>query len=145
MLPDTQFLLVGPDKDGTLQKLKNISSENVEFLGGIYGRELVDLCSKAKVYVQVSCHESFGCSLAEAMLCECIPVVSRNAAIPEVVGDTGVYVDELMSENVAGKIRYALSLPDDYGKRARNRIIEKFPLPNRKSTLLNLISEINKI
>ena len=144
-LPDTRFLLIGPDKDGTLQKLKKISSKNVEFLGGIYDWELVDLCSKAKVYVQVSVHESFGCSLAEAMLCECIPVVSKNGAIPEVVGDTGGYVDELTPENVAEKIRYALSLPEDYGKRARKRIIEKFPLPDRNRALLNVMSKINKI
>ncbi len=138
-LPDTQFLLIGPDKDGTLQELKGISSKNVEFLGGIYGKELVDLCSKSKVYVQVSVHESFGCSLAEAMLCECIPVVSRNAAIPEVVGDTGGYVDKLTPEDVAEKIKYALNMPDDYGKRARNLVIEKFPINKRKWQLLESI------
>ena len=141
-LPDTRFLLVGPDKDGTLQELKNISSKNVELLGGIYGEGLVNLCNKSKVYVQVSLRESFGCSLAEAMLCECIPVVSRNAAIPEVVGDTGVYVDELMPESVAEKIKYALTLLEDYGKNARSQIIKKFPLSKRRKQILEVVEAV---
>ena len=93
----------------------------------------------AKVYVQASLHEAFGCSLAEAMLCECIPVVSRNGAIPEVVGDTGVYFDKLDPGEVAKGIIKALSMSSAYEKKARERIINEYPLEKRKILLLNTL------
>ncbi|MFA5197610.1 MAG: glycosyltransferase family 4 protein [Patescibacteria group bacterium] len=139
LLPDIKFLLVGPDKDGTLGRLKETAPPNVELLGGVYGQDLVELCGRAKVYVQASIHESFGCSLAEAMLCRCIPVVSKNSAIPEVVGEAGIYVDELTAGNVAEKVKYALTLSEDNGLRARKRILENFPLTRRKRQLLEVV------
>ena len=142
-LPDINFILVGPGYKALLDNLKNIAPQNLFIPGGVYGKHLVEICSKAKVYAQFSTHESFGCSIAEAMLCECVPVVSRNGAIPEVVGDTGFYVDELIPEKVAEKIKYALSLPEDYGVRARNRIIEKFPLSKRGQQILEAIETIS--
>jgi len=145
LLPDTKYLLIGPDKDGALNRLKETAPINVEFLGGIYGLNLVELCGRAKVYVQASVHESFGCSLAEAMLCECIPVVSRNGAIPEVVGDTGLYLDELTAEKLAEKVKCALAIPEDFGKLARNRIIEKFPLTKRREEILEAVRGLRGI
>lgn len=138
-LPNVPFVLVGPSPDGAVNKLKAIASPNVAFTGGIYGAELVKMYSKAKVYAQVSQHESFGCSLAEAMLCECTPVVSRGAAIPEVVGDCGFYIEKLEPEEVAEKIKEALSAPEDLGKKARERIITLFPLEKRKEELLKAV------
>lgn len=112
-------------------------------LDSIVGQDLISICSMAKVYVQASVHEGFGCSLEEAMLCECIPVVSRNGAIPEVAGDVGIYVNELTLENVAEKIKYALSLPDDYGIEARKRILDNFSYDNRKMKILKVIEELS--
>jgi glycosyltransferase involved in cell wall biosynthesis len=139
LLPDTKFLLIGPDRDGSLSHLKEIAPKNVEFLGGVYGRELDEICGRAKVYVQASAHESFGCSLAEAMLCECIPVVSRNGAIPEVVGDAGFYLDELTAEKLAENIRRALTMAEDAGQKARDRIVKNFPLARRRQQLLEAV------
>jgi glycosyltransferase involved in cell wall biosynthesis len=139
-LPDTRFILVGPAEGSGLDELKKIAPANVAFSGCLSGDDLIEMMSRAKVYVQASFHEAFGCSLAEAMLCECIPVVSKNAAIPEVVGDRGIYLDELTPKNVAEKIRYAVSLSDVYGKKGRDRIVEKFPLSKRKQEILEAIS-----
>lgn len=143
-LPNMQFILIGPWYDNSIEKLKKIAPDNVTFMGGVYGKELIRIMSRASAYIQVSEYEGFGCSLAEAMLCECVPVVSRKTAIPMVVGNCGVYVDELIPENIAEKIKYALSLPHDYGKMARNRIIEEFPLNKRKTALLEVISKLVK-
>jgi glycosyltransferase involved in cell wall biosynthesis len=130
---------VGPNIDGTLDKMESIAPNNVKFLRGIYGNELVEICSNCKVYIQASFHESFGCSLAEAMLCECIPVVSKNAALPEVAGNAGIYLDELTPKELANKIEYALSLPDMYGKNARKQILSKFGLLNRRNRIISVI------
>ena len=137
-LPDVNFILVGRGEDKLVKELKAVATENVIFIGEIYSEQLKEVLSKAKVYVQVSARESFGCALAEAMLCECVPVVSRRAAIPEVVGDCGIYADELEPEKIAEKIREALS--SDLGQKARNRIEKNFPLKKRKEELLEAIN-----
>lgn len=100
---------------------------------------------QAKLYAQVSVHESFDCSLAEAMLCECVPVVSRRAALPEVAGDCGFYADVLTLEVVAGKIREALDAEPTSAKRARQRIVQLFPLENRQVGLLEAIDEVEDL
>jgi glycosyltransferase involved in cell wall biosynthesis len=142
VVPEAKFFLIGPWDDCTIDYLKAIASPNVTFTGGLYGEDLVHLCSRAKVYVQVSYHESFGCSIAEAMLCECIPVISKRAAIPEVVGDCGFYVEELSAEHVGHKIHEALYAPDILGKMARERIINLFPLKKRKDGLLKSVDSL---
>jgi len=139
-LPGVPFVLVGPWQDGAVDRLREIAPPNVTFTGGLYGQDLVRMYSRAKVYVQVSVHESFGCSLAEAMLCECVPVVSRRAALPEVLGDCGFYVDELTSETVASQIEQALR--SNLGPAARQRIQSEFSLRQRRERLLAAVAEV---
>ena len=139
-LPNVPFVLVGPCEDGAIESLKAIASPNVTFTGGVYGDDLARMYSKAKVYVQVSRHESFGCSVAEAMLCECVPVVSRRTALPEVLGDCGFYMDELTPEAVAVQIEKALT--SDMGRGARERIAHEFPLEKRREALLVFVEEV---
>ncbi len=139
-LPHVAFELVGPWHDDGIDRLRTIAPSNATFAGGLYGEDLLRAYSRAKVYVQPSLHESFGCSVAEAMLCECVPVVSRRAALPEVVGDTGLYVDQLTPESVAARIEEALS--SDLGPRARARIVREFPLEKRRDALLAAVNEV---
>jgi len=142
-LPEAQFALIGQWHDNAIDHLREMASNNVTFTGRVTDDELLKWFSRAKVYVQASVHEGFGCSVAEAMLCECIPVVSRRAALPEVVGGCGFYVDEFNPEAVASKIKEALSAPVDAGKKARERIKTVFPLQKRKSELLEAIESLD--
>lgn len=139
LLPDVSFVLVGPWQDGAIDRLKAIAPPNVTFTGGLYGGDLVRMYSRGSVYVQASVHESFGCSVAEAMLCECVPVVSRRGALPEVVGDCGFYVEELTPEAVVAQIEQALR--SDLGPEARARIVREFPLEKRRAALLAAVDE----
>jgi glycosyltransferase involved in cell wall biosynthesis len=138
-LPDVPFILVGPWYDSAIDRLRAVASPNVTFTRGLYGEDLILMYSRAKVYVQASVHESFGCAVAEAMLCECVPVVSKRSALPEVVGDCGYYVDELSPAAVAAKIKEALSTPVEAGKKARERIKAVFPIQKRKNELMSAI------
>lgn len=140
-LPDTKFILVGKSYDlESLKYLKSIASENVEFTGFIEENKLLDLIGKTKVYVQVSAHEAFGLSLAEAMSAGCIPVVTDRAALPEVVGNTGYYVKYDNPNETAEKIKIAL---DQNGKSSpRARIISKFTIARREKKLLSVLEEI---
>lgn len=140
-LPDVSFRLVGPvGEESAYKLLLDLAPSNVRFEGGLYGADLVGLLGQAKVYVQASECESFACSVAEAMLCECIPVVSRRTALPEVVGDCGVYVNSLEAEALATKIKEALQASPELGKRARQRIMKNFSLERRKKELLKAVS-----
>jgi glycosyltransferase involved in cell wall biosynthesis len=141
-LPDTQFVVIGAWHDDAIDYLLGIAPTNVKFIGQVTDIDLLRWFSRAKVYVQASLHEAFGCSLAEAMLCECVPVVSRRAALPEVVGDCGFYVDDLAPAAVALRIREALGSADELGKKARERIKTLFPLEKRKMDLLQAIDSL---
>ena len=140
-LPSIPFIVIGYWIDNSIDYLKSIASTNVKFietpLGG--SEVITDYFRKAKVYVQASLHESFGCALAEAMLWECVPVVTRCSAIPEVVGNTGFYTLSNDPKELASKIAQANK--SDSGQKARERIIRMYPLEKRKKTLLELVEE----
>lgn len=138
-LPHLQFAIIGPWLDDSISELKRIAPQNVTFTEGLYDKPLIEYLSQASVYIQVSEWESFGCALAEAMLCECTPVVTTTTAIPEVVGNCGFYIDKLEPKELAEKIQLALQNPQ-IGKMARERIIKMFPLERRREELLKAIS-----
>ncbi len=142
MLPDIQFAVIGEWLDRSIEKLRLNASPNVQFTGRVSDEDLARFYREATVYVQASSHEGFGLSLAEAMLAECVPVVTSNGALPEVVGDTGVYVDSVAPKPLSEAIRTALSLPPEYGKRARLRILQEFTLEKRKRMLCDLIDSV---
>lgn len=138
-LPDVQFMLIGSHEDDSLDYLKTIASSNVEFVSFLPFQELLTYFRKASVYVQVSAQESFGSALAEAMLCECVPVVTNRGAISEVVGDTGFYVPYGNPKATAEAIKKALN--SDRGKEARERIENMYPIEKRAKELLKVIEE----
>ena len=94
LLPDVSFTLVGDWKDSAIEYLRSIASQNVIFTGRVSEQELHKYYKSASVYIQVSRHEGFGLSVAEAMLAGCIPVVTEAGSLPEVVGNCGLYCKE---------------------------------------------------
>ena len=139
-LPDIEFLLIGDFLDDSINYLKSIASRNVTFTGFVTESELIKYYQAAKVYVQVSAHEAFGASLAEAMASGCVPVVTNRGAIPEVVGNTGIYVPYGDSAATAAGILEALK--SDKGKRARERIENCFSAQKRELALWKTIKEL---
>ena len=140
LLPDEKFVLIGKYRDNSIDYLKSIATSNVTFTGFVSDEMLLDYFQNAKVYVQVSAHEGFGISLAEAMLCECVPVVTDRGAIPEVVGNTGYYVPYDDPEATAEAIKEALN--SDKGTETRQRILDNYSLKKRENFL---IQEIKKL
>jgi len=140
-LPESQFEWVGRHNESALYDLKKIAPPNVKFKGYLTIGDLVKTYTQANVYVQPSRHEAFGCSVAEAMLCECVPVVSREGALPEVVGSCGLYVESLNPEAVADKIKEALE--SKLGPKARERIKYLYPIERREREILEAIENLN--
>jgi len=137
--PEIPFKLIGRWSDDSYQHLKRIASPNVELLGFISDSDLSRVLSLAKVYVQTSRHEGFGCAVAEAMLHKCIPVVSDVFALPEVVGDCGLLVPQDGSSSLKHQIERALKADATLGEKARRRILEEFPLDKRKAAFLTVV------
>lgn len=140
-LPEATFLLIGPQLDDSIDYLKSIAPSNVIFKGYTPPEELSIHFGHAKVYAQLSAQESFGCALAEAMLCECVPVVTNCASLPEVVGKTGFYVNYGETEQTAQKIKEALY--SNNSPKARERIKTLYPIEKREKRILEIIEEIS--
>lgn len=139
-LPNIKFILIGQAYDNSIELLKAIAPPNVEFRGYIPHQELPKWYQKAKVYCQLSYHESFGLSLAEAMACGCVPVITNQAALPELVGDTGFYVPYGDPKATAEAIKEALK--SDTGEIARERVKRLFSIENRKEALVKLVEGV---
>ena len=142
-LPGVKFVLVGNWQDHAIGHLRSIANTNVHFAGFVPHEDLVNYMRKAKVYVQVSAHEGFGCALAEAMLCKCVPVVTERGAIPEVVGNTGFYVPYRDPRATAAAIEKALG--SNKGEEAMNRIKELFPLQKRRIRLIAVVEDLHTV
>jgi len=140
-LSDVKFLVIGIQGDA-LKKLQDIAPSNVAFIGPLSQDELISYYQKAKVYCQLSYRESFGMALTEAMSCECVPVVTNRAALPEVVDDTGFYVPYGDEKATAEAIKKALN--SDKGKEARERIKKMFPIERREKELVEIIRGLIK-
>ncbi len=137
---DIQFIHIGSLRINVAAKLGRPQPPNLTLIGQVPFEHVGRYLSTAKVYLQLSRHESFGCSVAEAMLCRCIPVVSNAAALPEVVGDCGIIIESRETSDVVDAVRRALAMPDTEGDRARQRVRAHFSYERRRDALLQVIN-----
>jgi glycosyltransferase involved in cell wall biosynthesis len=138
--PDVAFKSIGKWTDDSHVFLRDVAPGNVEITGFIPDSTVSEILSRAKVYVQASKHEGFGCSVAEAMLYNCIPVVNDVPALSEIVGNTGFRAKPGDIGNLKEQIDRALNSDDSSGEKARNRILDKFPLSKRAGALLDVVA-----
>jgi glycosyltransferase involved in cell wall biosynthesis len=139
LMPDVSFVLAGAWQDSAIDHLRAIATPNVTLTGWLTDEALDDYYRRASVYVQVSLHEGFGLSVAEAMLAGCVPVVSRAGSLPEVTGDSAIFVDTPAPALIAKAIAEALTYPEEARAPIRQRILDEFPLERRGLLLEQLI------
>ena len=136
--PDCKFTIVGNTKTMRYDYVP----ENVTLSSFIPYEELKTVYSKHEFYFQLSIHEGFPSAPCEAMLCECIPIVSDVAALHEIAGDCGFILKKKDPDLLEEIIRTALNSDKKYlGEKARRRIIEKFP-PGEREKFIELISTL---
>jgi glycosyltransferase involved in cell wall biosynthesis len=142
LMPEVEFMIIGKvdSESDSCVKFKKSAPGNVKFVDFMAQDELIGYYQRAGVYAQLSAQESFGSALAEAMLCECVPVVTDRGALPEVVGDTGFIVPYGDAEKTASEIKKALE--SDKGKDARERVKDRFDITIREKKLLEIIKEL---
>lgn len=113
---------------------------NLRVIPEVGQEELRALYQRSKCYAQLSRSEGFGCALAEAMLSGCVPVVSNVGAMPKIAGDTGQVVDAPLASAVEAAARKALDMADaGGGVRARERVMQRYPLEARRLGLAQLL------
>ena len=138
---DLSFIIIGKYDELSYNKLKKINPKLV-FTGEISHDRVYNWLKKAKVYCQLSYIESFGMGVAEAMSCECVPVVTKKGSLIEVVGDLGFYTPYGDEKTTAKSIKKALDIKDFKIKKIRKRIIDKFQLKTREKELIKIIKEL---
>ena len=141
LVPEVEFVLAGQWWDETGERLAAEAPGNARLTGRLSDEDLDELFRSAAVYVQASLHEGFGLSLAEAMLAGAVPVVTSAGALPEVVGDTGVVIDEPTAEAVAEGVRKALGMGRPAGLAARERVRTNFTYEMRRDGLLEEVEK----
>lgn len=87
--------------------------------------------------------EGFPNALCEAMLCECVPIVSDVFSMPEIIESSGFVLKERNDELLDELIQTAISTHDyelsSQGKFAREIISKKYNLENRRTQLIYLV------
>jgi glycosyltransferase involved in cell wall biosynthesis len=139
LLPQFPFVIVGFDSN-KLKHFQDSFPPNVKIVTETLHEDLPEFYARAKIYCQLSRSESFGIALAEAILHGCIPLVTNEGGMPEVVGDKNCIVKK-NPEEIASKILQVFSGDDKTGRFAAKRIRDIFSLENRSLTLIKLLSD----
>ncbi len=148
--PSQLFVIIGK-KGNDFDCINEITHDlginnNIIFVGEVANSDVLSWIQRSALYVQISDTETFGLAIAEAMSCGVPVLVSRRGAIPEVVGDFGIYVDHNSVHSVAQGMIDFLSMDtqeiEKIGHKLRSRILTHFSYSKRKSKLINLFKTV---
>jgi len=137
--PQCTFTIAGvPD-----WKKLPIKSSNVKILPPVENNQLPAIFSENQYYLQLSMAEGFPNALCEAMLCECVPIVSNVFSMPEIVADTGYILYKRDVDELTRLIQSVLDQPDlKKGAEARKRIAENYTIERRSRELTDLVKSL---
>jgi glycosyltransferase involved in cell wall biosynthesis len=111
--PSWKLVLVGkPGKESpqTLQDRPALQ-KSVLFLGQVDDQDLPAIYRHAYATVHPSLYEGFGLSPLEAMSSGCPVIVSKAASLPEVCGDSALYVDPYDVHDIASTMEKIIQDP----------------------------------
>lgn len=131
----------------TLAEINSLGiAANVKLMGIRKNSQFARILPACTCYIQISDTETFGLSIAEAMSCGLPVVTSQCGAIPEIVGEHGIFVDHNHAISVANGIAQVLEMTDaqrqELGEKLRRRIVECFSYEKRKKKIENVINKI---
>lgn len=136
--PQHRFTLVGNTPAMRYERVP----PNVELKNFVAYERLPEEYAAHTFYLQLSMWEGFPSAPCEAMLCGCVPIVSRVAAMPEIVGDAGFILDRKEPQALFDLVEQALGSDlEALSVRARQRIMERYP-PTEREKLLQLVRKL---
>lgn len=135
--PECSFTIVGVPE----WKKLDVRSNNVKLLPPVKNSELQPLYSKHQFYLQLSMAEGFPNALCEAMLCECVPIVSNVFSMSEIVADAGFILEHRKIDELISLLNSAINNQQHSDKSilARKLISENYPLSLRTEKLKKLV------
>jgi glycosyltransferase involved in cell wall biosynthesis len=121
---DVEFIVAGLPGTEDLMLKRYVESNHlqneVRFVGYVDDIELPQLYANASVFLFPSLSEGFGIPPLEAMRCGIPVVAARATCLPEVLGDSAVWVDPQSTESIAAGLWSALE-----DEKVRNEAIAK--------------------
>jgi glycosyltransferase involved in cell wall biosynthesis len=135
---DYKCVLIGPNK-ASMTLFPDPLPKNVTVFERLPHAELSSYFEKASFYCQLSRVEIFGIAIGEAMLNKCIPLVTNEGGMPEVIGQAGIIVPR-NAHKIAAEIR-RLESSDTSNQRdnCKYRIVNMFSSETRKKKLLETV------
>lgn len=139
--PECSFTIVGAHPEFLNRKIP----DNVKLLPRIPNNELRELLGSQQFYLQLSLMEGLPNALCEAMLCECIPIGSDVAGIPDGIGESGFVLNKRDVNSLELLMKEALgSGSGTLGQLARKRILETYPMEVRNGLVEIIKNEMIK-
>ncbi len=128
--PEAKLCMVGPDKDGSLEKCRNLASGlNVEFTGKLSKKDWIILSEQYDIFLNTTNVDNTPISVMEAMALG-LPVVSTNAGgVPFIINNDadGLLVNKNNADEAVAAMLRLLSDPakaESLSQAARKRAEE---------------------
>jgi glycosyltransferase involved in cell wall biosynthesis len=137
--PEFEFTVIGRK----IEEFEILPPSNVTLIDFVPHELLPSKIAGYTFYCQLSMSEGFGISLAEAMACGCVPLVSKVGIMDYIIGDSGFILEKYDIDLLLSLVTRAVdSDTKSLGEKARIRIVENFDMQKRKTSLKALLGDI---
>jgi glycosyltransferase involved in cell wall biosynthesis len=142
LFPEHIFTIIGSNNQHSNFEVP----ANVIIIPFVAHHELRSIYCKHDFYLQLSMSEGFGNTLAEAMLCGCIPIGANAGAIPFIIGDHGFILKRKDKDELKSVFLHAMdsNKKEEIRMLARQSIIERFSIEKRGEALYKIINTLVK-
>ncbi len=142
-MPDWKFIHIGQVSSDFHYINEFQACQNLNMLGFLPEEKFNETLNESKFYLQLSTHEGFGCSIVDAAIMGCYPIVYDMSAMPEVVAGCGKIVKFMDMGSVKRAIS-ELENSDIDVESIRSHYLAKFPEKLREEKLVELITSFCK-
>lgn len=125
-LPEVNFVIAGGSNAKVFNGKEEKALVNVHYVGYVSDQELVSLYRHAKVFIYPSLYEGFGIPPLEALLNGCPVIVSDQASLPEICGDTVEYCDAKNTKSIVTKLTNVALNEKPIMQHIKNQIQERY-------------------
>jgi glycosyltransferase involved in cell wall biosynthesis len=140
LFPQFKFTIIGSkSNDATFEV-----PQNVKIIPFVPHKELREIYCQHDFYLQLSMSEGFGNTLAEAMLCGCIPIGANAGAIPYIIDKNGFILKRKDVDELKGVFLQAMACDQKESLRtfARKSILDRFSIEKRAESLFKIIDTL---
>jgi glycosyltransferase involved in cell wall biosynthesis len=138
-MKDYEFTVAGLSPSMILD-LQNTIPDNVKLLSFQDRQQTLKLYQRHKIFLIPSLTEGLPNTLCEAMLCGCIPIVSKMGILPDILGGHGLILERRNVQLLRELISQSSTISFE-PQNVRQRIIEQYPRGLRLNLFRKLIEK----